>query len=276
MPSGDVICSIDLKDSRTGAVTARSICNPDGGFQFNEVPQGEYTVQISMGIQQYERAVSVQALQEDLDITLPTTASNPHSGGTVSVQELRIPEKAKEKVDKAAEELAHRDLNKADQHLTDALKIAPRFARAVAMRGAVEMVRGDFSSALHSSEYAISIDPMLALGQVVRASALNSMGQAKEAKFAAEQGIRLDSSGWQGHFELARALITEGEFRQALSELNRVVNSAPQQFHEALLLRASVLLNLHNVPAAEQDLDRYAKARPDDPRVQQLRRYMSR
>jgi len=262
---GQANCAVELSRLRGFGAEQQASCDMNGSFQFTRVPRGVYNLVVKVGAREYTEEVSLVSPLEQVEIQIPTRKPADGNGSTVSVAEMRMPDKAKDELQKANRALAKGKLDQADEYAQKALAMAPQFARAVTLRAVILMARKDFKSALQLTDSAAQMDPMLALTQVVRASALNSMGRAREAQAAAEQGVRLGAS-WQGHFELARALMTQRQFKQALGEITKAMAMAPPQFADLMLLRASALFNLKDVSGARDALAAFLKERPGDPR----------
>src|SRR3954463_13833925 len=217
-------CSVELNSVGSALPSERAMCDGDGTFQFNRLERGVYKLVVNVGVDQVSEEVRLMSPREDVEIRVPVQ-QQPH-GNAVSMVELQVPNKAKEELQKANEAMVKGELTKADQHATQALEIAPRFARALTLRAIVMIAKQDFNTALRFANSAAAIDPMLPITQFVRASVYNSLGNPNQAQVAAEQGLRLDGS-WQGHFELARALMGKNEFKQALMEIDRAATKAP-------------------------------------------------
>jgi len=260
-------CSVELNSLNTHLQVQQALCGPDGSFRFADVNRGSYRLVVRTDLRAYSEEIDLRSPREDVEINLPKPKES--SEGSVSVAELRIPEKAKDELKKANEAMAKGELAKADQHAVRALEIAPRYARAMTVRAVLMSNNHDFESALKMLDQADSIDPMFPLTKVVRASVLNALGRPQEAEKAAEQGLRLDGS-WQGHYELAHALTMQRHYEKALTEVNRAIATAPREFVGLALLHASVLSELHNVKGAREVLQALPKEQRESGPVVQL------
>lgn len=264
------VCSVELSSNQMIATVPISTpCYADGTFQLSNVKRGNYQLMVHYGLEEYSQQVSLMAPHEELEIRIPIrrpTASEP----TVSVANLRIPDKAKQNLHKAVQSLQHTDLNKASLYVAEALQEAPRFAEALTLQAVLQMARQDFRSALQTANHSAAIDPRLPMTQFVRASALNAMGDARQAQAAAEEGIRLDGYSWQGHFELAKSMMGQRNFRRALLEIDRIENVAPKDFAELFLLRATAMCGLGDIKGARANLNEFTKLSPGDVRATQL------
>ncbi len=270
LPPDSHNCSIELSENRLGGVVQKVDCQPSGAFDFVQLPAGDYQLTVFLGAQQVSQQITLQAPHEELAIELANAQPAASSGEqTVSVAELQLPSKAREEFQKASEMMAEQKWDKADKHVLEALKSAPKYGKALALRAMLLLINKDFSSALSFATQAVTADPMLAVAQTVRAAALNATGQTQPAQLAAEQSLRISDS-WQARFELAKALIGEGHLRHGLAELNRAGDAAPQSTADIYLVRAAVLFNLKDLQGSRQNLEEFSKLRPADPRGAKL------
>jgi len=260
-------CSVELNNISSHLPVQQAVCGTDGSFRFMDVGRGNYQLVVRTDLRSYAEEIDLRAPREDVEINLPKPQES--SEGSVSVAELRIPDKAKDELKKADEALAKGDLAKADQHAVRALQIAPRYARAMTARAVVMCANNDFNSALKMLDESEGIDAMLPLTKVVRASVLNALGRPEEAEKAAEQALRLAGT-WQAHFELAEALAMQRQFEKALVEVNRATSLTPPKFTGLALLHATVLVDLHNVKAARDILLALPKKQRESGPVAQL------
>jgi tetratricopeptide (TPR) repeat protein len=269
-------CMAEISGLKTAMTRQIAICGSDGSFEFKDLERGTYTLLMHLGTDEFSQTVFLVSSREEIEVQVPQRASTGPSRGpeqTVSASELRIPDKAKRELEIAEQLLQQGKLSKADQHLVEALQIAPRFARAMTMRAVVMLANRDLNSALQTVDAAISLDPTLAMTQFVRASVLNQMGYPREAELAAEQGLRLSPS-WQGHFELAKAMSTQRRFHEALAELNIAGSAAPKDTSEIFLVRAAVLLQLQDFAGAQTNLNEFTKLSPGDARARDLQTWL--
>lgn len=263
-------CSVDLVSDQMEAMPVSTPCFTSNTFRLLNVKSGNYKLVVHYGTNQFEEQVSLMSPHEYLEVRIPVTSSPQSSDATVSVSQMEIPPKAKDNLDKAMKSLQQSDLNKASSYIAKALQLAPRYAEALTLEAVLQMAKRDFKSALQTLSHSAAIDPRLPMTQFVRASALNAMGDPRQAQVAAEEGIRLGGDSWQGHYELGKSLLAQRNFKQALLEFDRAARSAPKDFADIFLLRASALLGLNDVRGARQNLQEFAKMSPGDSRSAQL------
>ncbi|MGZ4788648.1 MAG: tetratricopeptide repeat protein [Terriglobales bacterium] len=268
--SSTTMCSAELRSAFTGFVLQRVSCGP-AGFEFTDIPRGNYLVVVDAGMKQIEQQVAADVPNTEIEIRLPEIKEAPTVGGssTVSVAELMIPEKARSLFNEASSLLRDSKIDKAQEKLHEALAIAPQYPRAMALQAVIWTQNNNLGAAMKAADSAVAHDAQLPFAQFVRAMVLNASGRFKEAVAAANQGLLLDGASWQGHFELAYAFYGLGSLSNALQEVNKAQTVAPKNFRDVHLLKAMILLKSNLLEQAQREI---ADLRKDghDPRVQQL------
>jgi tetratricopeptide (TPR) repeat protein len=262
-------CSVEIDGEHAEMQPIRTPCFTSNSFRLSNVKSGEYKLVVHYGTNEYSEPVTLMSPHEYLEIRIPAGLTES-SAAMISVSQMKIPPKAQDALQKAMKSFEHSDLNKANDYLTKALQLAPRFAEALTMQAVVQMAKQDFKSALQTVSNSAAIDPKLPMTQFVRAAALNAVGEAHQAQIAAEEGIRLSGNSWQGHYELGKSLIAQRNFKQALLEIDRAAKSVPNGFAEIFLVRASAMLGLKDFNGAQQNLNEFSKLSPGDNRSAQL------
>ena len=264
------ICSVELR-SANGFTLQHEACSP-AGFFFTGLPRGQYVVAVQAGTRRVEQQVDAEMEHTEVQLQLPKDQPPPQQGsvGTVSVGEMMVPEKARGLMEKAANLVSESKFKQAEQILEEALKIAPRFSRALALRAVIDVQNRDLAAALESANSAVASDAQLPFAQFVRAMVLNATGKFKDAMVAAQQGLRTDDSSWQGHYEMAHALFGTGDLAAALREVGRAEGLAPKNFADIHVLKTVILVNSNLLSQAEQELAQLHKTAGHDPRIQQL------
>ena len=264
------MCSAELRSAYSGFSVQRVQCGP-AGFEFTDIPRGNYLIVVETGLNEMQQQVEADMPNTQLEIRLPSHSSGEaHSGSTVSVSELMVPEKARDLFKKASDLMQHSKFNKAEEKLQQALAIAPRYARAWALQAVIAAQGKDLTSALKYADSAVTADAQLPYAQFIRAMVLNASGRFKEASVAASQGLRIDASSWQGHFELAHALFGLGDLSRAMSEVTQAEAIAPPDFPDVHLLKVMILMKSNLFQQARQELNGIHKDGEHDTRIRQL------
>jgi tetratricopeptide (TPR) repeat protein len=161
---------------------------------------------------------------------------------TVSVASLRIPQKAWAHFEKAKAAAERNRPAEAERESARALEIAPRFAEVYVFR-ATQQVRGhDFQAAIASAEAARQADPDATWASVVLAGAYNGMQRYDDALAALHAARPTEAETWQAKYEQARAEIGLRHVEEALRLSAEALDSAPETFADARLVRGNALL----------------------------------
>jgi tetratricopeptide (TPR) repeat protein len=187
-------------------------------------------------------------------------------GGTVSVRELSIPDKARRAFQKGAERIAAKDwagsiseFEKAIKAFGDLyeayykigiarLELQQSEAAEAAFRKAIELSEGNYAP------------PFFALGLV-----LSNAGQHQDAEAAARAGLQLAPMDAAGHFTMAWVLYTAQRTSEAEESAREAVRRSPN-FAMAHLLLAQIHRQQNKLAAMVEDLNTFLRLDPDGPR----------
>jgi Tfp pilus assembly protein PilF len=172
-------------ESLDGRFVLQTYFGPDGRFRLTKVPDGQYVVTVRIGrIREIRQTISV----------LPEFADKKHrvsfkldvdkaivqqSAQKANVAALLVPDKARTELRKSFE--AKGDLEKAQQHLEAALKIAPNFEEALNNLGTIYYRKHDFVAAKDLFERALKSNPESFVGRVNLGGALLGLGDFNRA-----------------------------------------------------------------------------------------------
>jgi len=158
------------------------------------------------------------------------------------VASLRIPQKAWAHFEKAKNAAERNRPAEAERESAKALEIAPRFAEVYLFRAMQQMRGHDFQAAMASAEAARQADPGGMWTNVVLAGAYNGMQRYVEARAALNTARQAEADTWQAKYEQARAEIGLGHVEEALRLSAEALDSAPETFADARLVRGNALL----------------------------------
>ena len=187
------------------------------------------------------------------------------AGYAVSVRDLQIPSKARDKFERGLNRLAKHDEEGSLRFFAAAIQAAPDFYEAYYHRGVAEAQLNRNDDALQSFQMAIDLSE----GRYPRAEfgyglVLAREGKVKEAEQVVRHGLQTDSNIPDGH--VVRALV--------MLRLNRL-EEAERSAHEALLLNQSTSAKAHLILAdirgergdfggQARELDAYLQRYPKD------------
>jgi tetratricopeptide (TPR) repeat protein len=238
-----------------------------GRFRFSNVREGSYTISIEMpGYVPIQQTVqSVDGLQ---DIVLQLMRNIPPAQrvageNLVSVRELRIPDKAREALQKGMERLQKNDAAGSLVQFSHAAAAFPDYYEAYYQMGVANMLLGQAGEAEQDFQKAID------LSQGRFADAQFSLGllfcqrqRFAEAEPIIRRGLERDANSSRGHYALARALLGEGKFEDAEKSAHRAV-LLNATFTLSYLVLAEVHLRQRTYLSVLDDLDSYLKLDPN-------------
>jgi tetratricopeptide (TPR) repeat protein len=142
----------------------------------------------------------------------------PTTQNTVSVETLRIPEKAQAEYQSACEALASKNLSKSEEHLRKALRVYPNYARGWVTLGRELLLSEKFD----------------------------------EAENACAQGATINPNSWQAAICLSEIAGREQKWVESLAQGERAVALQPESKNYAYFFDAVALLHLNQLALAEQ------------------------
>lgn len=158
---------VRLIQGSSSMVVGTSYTNDRGEAQFLGVPVGDYHVEISGdGIQAKASDIfevdERKMTQAQYVVVTRTEESGPKplsaQSSTVSASDLNVPPKARKEVDKANEEMATHNWNKALEHLNKAVALAPQYVTAYNNLGVLYDRMNDIPHEEEALQKAVSLD----------------------------------------------------------------------------------------------------------------------
>lgn len=266
---------VELRSAREQQNITAAYTNNDGQFEIDNLPAGTYDVIITHGLAQDHEQVVIDGSSAPVTFRLAEQQAGDTKAGnnaTVSVEEMKIPKKAREHFEKANQALKKQKLDDAVKEAEAALAIAPRYAQALTLRGILKLDHGQIQDALNDFQAAVSSDPGYGMAYVASGAAFNSLGQYDNAARALDRAQELDPRSWQAHFEMSKAELGRQHYDAALREVNRAVEIAPEAFAPMHLVRAHIYLSQKNYPEAMAELEEYLQKAPQDPNTAEARK----
>ena len=136
----------------------------------------------------------------------------------VSTNQLLAPRKARQATDRAREDILRGRLDAAQKELSRALDMAPHYAVALAMQGAVNLQTGKIDAAAKAFEDALEQDQTLGAAYVGSAVVLIARDKYKDALIPLERAASLLPGSWYVHIEAGMANLGIGNTEAALKE----------------------------------------------------------
>jgi len=249
----------------TRSVVASGYTNTMGVAEIGNVPSGVYEVIASKGVDQTTERLEVSNTDVQVALKISTDADtgagNSHS---VSVAQMRVPNKAREQMKKAHEAVDKRKLEDAAKYVAKALEIAPDFSEALVMRGLLRLESGQAEDAKNDFDAAIKADSGNSMAYFAMGAALNREQLYERAAQVLDRGIATSPNSWQGYYELAKAQIGKGDYEASLRSLDRALDFAKDKYPPIHLLKGHALLAVRQYENAMAELQAFLMKAPLD------------
>jgi tetratricopeptide (TPR) repeat protein len=185
------------------------------------------------------------------------------TGATISVRNLRVPEKAREQVAKAVDRYNKKDWAGATRYLDAALNIAPDYPAALSFRGYVELMTNQFDASELDLRHALRSDPNYGPAYLHIASLLNHVGRYDEALLNLKKDNQFQPGSWEVPFEMAKSWLGKHDYAKALEEVNRSASLGGDRIGPALhFMRADALYGLKQYELAAPEVEIFLLAQP--------------
>jgi tetratricopeptide (TPR) repeat protein len=274
--SGTVLLDADKRPASQVAVRLKSrvagvfrsvLTDFEGHFRVQNLPRGTYDIAVDEdGYEAAQTSAQLDGPSAKLVVYLKGR-SGPirQSKYTVSVRELKIPDKAHNEFENGLERVAKNDPAGSLSHFTKAIHAFPGYFEAYYNMGVAEMTLRHTNDALKDFQTAIDLSGgRYALAEFGYAYLLCQEGRPSEAEKMARRGLEVEDAAPEGYVILG----------EALKQLNRL-DEAEKSAHEALLRNpnyAGAYLVLSDVAerrgdyrASIQHLDIYLRLQPNGP-----------
>src|SRR5262245_61853945 len=260
---------------------ATAFVDMSGGFTFNNVPRGAYTIHVELdGFETVDQPVDAYEARSGATIVISLTRkaimrSSDGGGGVVDVSEFlqRYPRKAVSLFEKGRDSLKKKDTDDAIKNFRHALELAPTFYEAHNQLGIAYIEAGRSDEA--ESEFRLAhelnstaIEPLLNLTKLYI-----DENQPDRAVTAGEQAVKTNSRSAPAFFSLGMALYKAAMLDRAEAALKRALELAPKMANAHLLL-ANIYLKLRQFDDTVQQLDKYIAENPnsnDAPAARRMR-----
>jgi Tfp pilus assembly protein PilF len=272
--SGTVLSQGDNRTLSQVALTVKSheagifrsiLTDYDGHFELNGVPVGSYEISVEeSGYDSVRTKAQLEGASLKLLVYLRplkwTTVQQ--SKYTVSVRELKIPEKAREEYRMGMECMGKSDSMGSVNHFTKAIKVFPGFYEALSQLGMAKIHMGIMEEARQAFQVAIDLSKgRFAPAQFGFGYLLYREGKPSEAEAILRRGLEVDANAPEGHVILGMALLALDRLDEAEKSAEEALLRKPG-YAEAYLVRADVNAKRKNFRGQVQNLEAYLRLEP--------------
>jgi len=254
--------------SHSAGVFHSILTDYDGHFEVAGLPPGSYEINVEeSGYDTVRTKAQLEGPSLKLVLYLTPAKWSParQNEYTVSVRDLKIPDKAREEYQKGMERLAKDDSTGSVNHFTKAIKAFPEYYEALSQLGMAEIHLGGREEARKAFQAAIDLSKgRHAAAQFGLGYLLYLEGKADEAEAILRRGLELDGNAPDGHVILGLALLRLDRLDEAERSAREALLRKPG-FAEAYLVLADVYARRRNYHEQLQDLETYLRLEPSGP-----------
>jgi tetratricopeptide (TPR) repeat protein len=256
--------AVSLKSHDAGIF--RSILTDyDGRFEVRGLVPGIYEVTVEeAGYETLRTKVQLDrpSTKIDLHLTASQSSQTLRNAYTISVRELKIPDKAQTEYRKGLESLAKKDFPASLSHFTKAVQVFPDYYEALYHQGVVETNLGRFENAMQSFQKSIDLSGgRYAWADFGVGYLLYLKGKAAEAETVIRRGLELDQNSADGFVLLGMTLLRQNRSEEAEKSAREALVRKPD-FAEAYLVVADSNARRQNYQEQIQGLDAYLRLEP--------------
>ena len=261
-PAAGVAVELTGADSQ---FTTRTQTDWGGRFQFSNLRSSRFVVSIELpGYERIQESVQLDGHFQEIELRLRSDRSGPppSAADVVSVRELRIPNKARDALQKGMERLQKKDPAGSLAQLTRAAAAYPGYYEAYYQMGVAHIALGQRDEAEQAFQKAIDLSQgRYAEAQFGMGLLFCERGQYREAEPIIRKGLDVDMNSARGQYALARALFGQGRLAEAEKSARRAIflNSA---FALPRLVLADIHIRERNDRFLMDDLDAYLRLEP--------------
>lgn len=265
--------AIEVRSATLPQVRISEPTQPNGSITLHGLTAGEYDVTVAGGLLIPATRILISNASTTLVFKLPITLPQVEGGsdGTVSVEQLSVPQRVQETLRKAYEAWERKDLAQSRKLANRTLQLRPSFGPALSLLGMLELADGHPADAIVWLQQAVQYSPNSPRTYLALGSAYNALHCNTDALHALSIMAKLLPGNWQLHYELGRAHLAQGRYQMSIEEFNRAQQLAPQELMVLHLGKAHALVGLHNYSAARAELETVIRKSPNGPYFAQSR-----
>ena len=181
------------------------------------------------------------------------------AGDTVSVNELKLPDKALKELQRSDKALRAGNIRESAEHLEKALAIYPNLPFAHNQLGLREAALKDYDKALDEFSKALTLKPDYRLSLDNTATVLSLQHRYDEAELAARHALQIEPAALLSQYILGSTLVQQGKYSEEATEL---LEKAKSNYPRASLFLAAAAVHRQENTFAEEELWEYLQS-PD-------------
>ena len=268
----------------SGAVSpfaATTLSDPGGRFHFHNVRAGAYIVavyqprrgearqsaEVGPGTADSHRRVTLVLHFKETDFQLIDSVRRH----TVSTSQLAIPPKAFHEYAEAQKDLGKHDVDSAEKHLLESVKLAPQFASAWNNLGTIAYQTARLPRAEQCFREAMAQDPTAFEPLVNLGGVLLNLNKLDEALVCNQRAVLARPNEPLANSQLGMTYFAAGDFDLAVKYLEIACHLDPAHFSHPQLTLAEIHLRRGDNAAAAAALEDFVAHHPDYPTAARIR-----
>jgi tetratricopeptide (TPR) repeat protein len=201
-------------------------------------------------------------LHPDVLATKPDVPPQPGVGGaTISVSELKIPERARKELERADKSLRSGNLREAAGHVEKGLAIYPQLPQAHNGLGALYAALKEYDKSVDEFGKALALNREYRLAADNLTAVLCLQHKYSEAEPVARRALEMDPGAASSQYLLGSVLVERGHTDE---EATRLLQKAKDTYPRAWLFLAKVEFERGDLEGAAEDLRDYLRAPTTD------------
>ncbi len=262
---------IEVRSLRSAGLEQSCFTASDGTFHFTQLPPGRYEVVSIDGSREARQQVSLYTGEASVYLRM-SSGENATGQSSVSVAQLKTPEKARRLMDKARDAFNKNRTPEVTKYLDAALAVAPDYADALTTRAILKMDSRQEDSAVEDLDHAIKADPGYGPAYLVMGALFNQRGRFDDALRSLDRDATFEPRSWQCAYEMAKAWLGKHDYEHALQQLKRAESLGGVKMLGAIhILRGYALLGQRHFEQANREFEAYLSSEPRGEMVGRIR-----
>lgn len=273
-PSGDTTVGKTIKvtlESASSFGGTSTVTDQDGGFRFNGLAAGGYTVVVDGGkeYETYRESVSIdreaspggRIIQVNIQLRPRADSSNPAFAG--------IPQNALDFYQKGTAAAQKGNPKSAVEFLAKAVALSPNFIQALSELGLQYLKLGQMDKAAETFEALLKIKPSDSAAQLNLGIALFNQKKFEGAEQRLRQALKLN--GPTAHYYLGLTLVSLKRYPEAQAELELAIKNGGENLALAHKYLGGLYMAAHRKKEAADELEKYLQLDPKAPEAEKIR-----
>lgn len=253
---------IEVRSEGTQNLQTTCFSGANGSFEAFNLGPGTYEVLAIDGTNEAREQLTFRGGTTNVSLRLPRPAAPKK--GTVSIAELKTPEKARHLTEKARAALGKNHIQDAQKNVDSALAIAPDYADALTLRAVMKLAASQPQLAMEDLDHAVKADPSYGPAYLALGAVFNRLGRFDEALRSLDRGSMYDPNSWQCAFEMSKSWLAKHDYERALQQANRAQTLSGKQVQGPIhLLRGYALMGENRLTQASSEFEAYLAAEPN-------------